>query len=350
MTTTTQEMNKKQEGFPSAILIASIVLAVAGIGAWIYQLVQGMVVTGLGNQVVWGMYIAGFFAVVGAGAGLLSLVGLSEFMPLIREDNREKALSLALVSFIAGGVLIMMDLGSPFRIWKMVMAFEVSSMMTWDFWLLALTGVIALVYLLMVRKGGSQPVLGVLAIASAASVVAVEGWMLSIMAARPMFAGGLTVFSFLLSALAAGLGLGLLIMKDKQQLQGWMKVVLIANLTLVLAEVLTGLLTGSEEIALVLGGAAAPGFWFHLIAGIAVPLWLLFAGQSQDVAGGLVIAGVLAEKIWMLEAGQAFPMLELPMEGYTATWVEYLAIVGVVALGVLLYLLYQQFVPKGKDH
>ena len=60
MTTTTREMNK-QEGFPAGVMIASIVLAVIGIGAWIYQLVQGMAVTGLGNQVVWGMYIAGFF-------------------------------------------------------------------------------------------------------------------------------------------------------------------------------------------------------------------------------------------------------------------------------------------------
>jgi Ni/Fe-hydrogenase subunit HybB-like protein len=172
--------------------------------------------------------------------------------------------------------------------------------------------------------------------------------MLSQMAFRPLFSGGLPVFSFLISALAAGLGLGLLVFKDTKQLQEWMKVALIANLTLVLAEVLTGLLTGSGEIALVFFGSAAPGFWFHLIVGIALPLWLLYAERNQDLVGGLVIAGVLAEKVWMLEAGQAIPMLELPMESYTATWVEYLALLGAVALAVLLYLLYQKFIPKRK--
>lgn len=341
MTTTTQEINKNQTGSPSAVVIASIVLAVAGVGAWIYQLMQGMAVTGLGNQVVWGLYIAGFFAAVGAGAGLLSLVGLSEFMPLIESGKRERALSLALVSFIAAGLLIMMDLGSPGRILRMITAFEVSSLMTWDFWLLVLTGVIALVYLLAVRKGGSQPVLGVLAVVSAAAVVAVEGWMLSVLAFRPLFAGGLTVFSFLISALAAGLGLGLLIMKEKAQLQDILKIVLIANLTLVLAEVLTGLLTGNEEIALVLSGSAAPGFWLHLILGIALPLGMLFAGMRQDVAGGLVVLGVLAEKVWMLEAGQALPMLELPAGSYSSSWVEILALIGVVSFGVLLFQIYK---------
>lgn len=344
MTTTTREMNK-QEGFPAGVMIASIVLAVIGIGAWIYQLVQGMAVTGLGNQVVWGMYIAGFFTAVGAGAGLLSLVGLSEFIPLIGKEQREKALVLALVSFVAGGILIMMDLGSPFKVWQMIIAFEVSSMMTWDFWLLALSGVVALVYLLAVRKGGEQPVLGLLAIASAAAVVVVEGWMLSIMAARPMFAGGLTVFSFLLSALAGGVGLALLIWKDKEQLQSWLKILLIANLGLVLAEVLTGLLTGSEEIAVVFTGSAALPFWFQIFAGIAIPLWLLYEKQALAAVGGLVVAGVLAEKIWMLEAGQAFPLLELPEASYAASWVEYLALAGAAAIAVLLYLLYQQFVP-----
>ena len=151
------------------------------------------------------------------------------------------------------------------------------------------------------------------------------------------------------SALAAGLGLALLITTEKETVVRWLKLALIANLVLVLAEVLTGLIAGGEEMALVLAGSTAPEFWFHLVVGLALPLALLLAGQGLSAAGGLVVIGVLAEKVWMLEAGQAFPWLELPEGSYAASWVEYLALVGVIALSVLLYTLARNLELTGEN-
>ena len=77
MTTTTASV--KNEGKGSTGLVVGFVLAIAGIGAWIYQLGQGMQITGLNQQIVWGLYIAAFFTAVGAGAALLGIAGISEF-------------------------------------------------------------------------------------------------------------------------------------------------------------------------------------------------------------------------------------------------------------------------------
>ena len=56
------------------------------------------------------------------------------------------------------------------------------------------------------------------------------------------------------------------------------------------------------------------------------------------IAGALVIFGVLLEKTWVLAAGQAQPWLDLPTEIYAPTWIEIVGVVGMVALGIVLYL------------
>ena len=339
---TTSLRKQTKRAAPPTNLIVSAILAVIGLAAWIYQLSAGMRVTGLGQQVVWGLYIAGFFTAVGTGAGLLALAGLSEFVPESSHVDRRRGLSLALASFIVGGVLIAMDVGSPLQVWRIVTAGRLTSMMTWDFWLLVVGGVITLTYLVQSRRAQTKRGLGILAILAALAVVAVEGWMLAALAARPMWTSGLTVFSFLLSALVAGLGVGLLTLEGKTKLRNWLGVVLGANLVLVLVEVLTGLLSGSEEATLLLAGSAAPAFWIHLIAGLILPLGLIAAGASLPLAGGLAVVGVLAEKVWMLAAGQAYPWLELPVGSYAPSWVEFAALIGAAGLGVFLYLIIEQ--------
>jgi molybdopterin-containing oxidoreductase family membrane subunit len=57
----------------------------------------------------------------------------------------------------------------------------------------------------------------------------------------------------------------------------------------------------------------------------------------------LAIFGVLVEKTWLLAAGQAQPWLDLPGGAYFPTWVEILSVLGMVALGVILYLILVRF-------
>ena len=332
MTTTTVTMKKDNTG-----LIAALILALVGIGAWVYQLTAGMQVTGLGNQIVWGLYIAAFFTAVGTGAGLLVLTGVSEYVPVIPSEKRVRTLYLSFSSLVVGGLLITLDVGNPVQIWRIVTAFKFSSMMTWDFWLLAIAAVVVLVYLLAARGNKVQKVWGMLGILAGMVVVIVEGWMLSAQAAHPMWGSGLTVLTFLLGAGIAGLSVALLGDMTNEKLLGWLKVALGLSLLFAVVEVLTGLVGGEEEIRLVLTGFAAPAFWLQLVVGLLVPMALLARKTSVGLAAILAVFGVLAEKVWMLAAGSAFPWMPGQQGVYSPSWIEIVAVIGMVAIGVLIY-------------
>ena len=332
MTTSTESMNKV-----NIELIAVILLALIGIGAWVYQLVAGMQVTGLNDQIVWGLYIAAFFAAVGTGAGLLVLTGVSEFVSLIPTAERVRMLYLSLASLVVGGLLITLDVGNPVQMWRIVSAFKFSSMMTWDFWLLVITVVTALLYLLAARGGDAQKVWGGIAILAGVAVVVVEGWMLSTQAAHPMWGSALTVLSFLVGAGIAGLSIAMIGGATNTPLQTWLKVMLGLSLVFVLAEIVVGLVSGEEEIRLLLTGFAAPAFWLHIVVGLVLPLVLLFADRGINWVPFLALFGVLAEKVWTLASGAALPWMPEPQGVYFPSWVEILAVLGMIAIGVLIY-------------
>lgn len=332
MTTSSVTMKKN-----NTVLISAILVALVGIGTWVYQLIAGMHVTGLGNQIVWGLYIAGFFTAVGTGAGLLVLTGVSEYLPVITPEKRARTLCLSLASLVVGGLLITLDLGNPVQIWRIITGFKFSSLMTWDFWLLVIAVLVGLIYLLAARGGKAQKVLGILGILTGVAMVVAEGWMLSAQAAHPMWGSGLTVLTFLLGAGIAGMSVALIGGIESGKLVSWLKLALWLSLLFVLAEVLTGLIGGKEEISLILTGFAAPVFWLHLIVGLLVPIWLLSRNTFVMLASYLAVFGVLAEKVWTLAAGSALPWMPQSQGVYFPSWVEIVAVIGMVAIGILIY-------------
>ncbi len=104
------KLDTAKQRAPSPALVTWIVLVVIGLGgialSWGLQLAQGMGITGLGEQVVWGLYIAGFFTAMGAGASLVALTTISEFVPLLPLAKRRNALLLTLAGFVVGALLI----------------------------------------------------------------------------------------------------------------------------------------------------------------------------------------------------------------------------------------------------
>lgn len=342
---------KQQETSPA--LVTWIVLAVIGIGglalSWGLQLAQGMGITGLGEQVVWGLYIAGFFTAMGAGAALVALAAVSEFRPVLPLTLRRNALLLALASFVVGALLIAMDVGNPMNLWRILTAGRFTSLMTWDFLALVVTGIFTLVYLFVAWKEKVATVgtktIGVLALIGAAMLVIVEGWMLATLESRPLWTGGLTVVNFVVMALVAGLALAIISWKEvAPKLSGWLTAGLWVTLGLLLIELLTVLINDTArpnpEVGLSLSGSLSGMLRIYLIVGLVLPLALLYWRKDLlwlRIAAGLAVLGVLAEKLWLLTAGQALPWLSLPQSNYAPTFVEILGIVGAIALAILIY-------------
>ena len=60
-------MNSKT--FSKPVLGVFAVLALVGVGCWIFQLMNGLAVTGMSNANSWGLYICTFMLFVGLSAG-----------------------------------------------------------------------------------------------------------------------------------------------------------------------------------------------------------------------------------------------------------------------------------------
>ena len=88
-----------------------------GLMAYLYQLREGMWVTGMSRDVSWGFYISQFTFLVGVAASVLMVV-----LPLYLHDFKAFARITALSQFLAVSTLLMSllfifsDVGMPMRI------------------------------------------------------------------------------------------------------------------------------------------------------------------------------------------------------------------------------------------
>ncbi len=342
---------KQQVTSPS--LATWIVLAVIGIGgmalSWGLQLAQGMGITGLGEQVVWGLYIAGFFTAMGAGAALVVLTAISEFAPVLPLVRRRQALLLAIASFVVGALLIAMDVGNPLNLWRILTAGRFTSLMTWDFLTLIVTGVLALIYLAVAWKEDGTSVttrfVGIVTALAAGMLVIVEGWMLGTLTARPLWTGSLTVVNFAVLGMVAGVALAILSWAESTpKLATLLTTGLWVAIGLLFVELMTVLINGTArpnpEVGLSLSGNLSATLRIYFIIGLVLPLAILYWRKDAlwlRIAAGLAVFGVLAEKLWLLTAGQALPWLPLPQGAYAPSWIEIIGIVGAIALSILIY-------------
>ena len=135
------------------------VLGVAGLGAWIYQLMGGLAVTGMGNVNSWGLYIALFMFFVGLSAGGLIVASSASVFHIDKyKAVAMPAIILSTVCICCAGAFILIDLGGVQRVWKMLVSPNVSSPLVWDMVVITLYLVINVLYLRFMRKGAERAV------------------------------------------------------------------------------------------------------------------------------------------------------------------------------------------------
>jgi molybdopterin-containing oxidoreductase family membrane subunit len=112
---------------------ALLVLMLAGLGAWIWQYIQGLGITGMSRPVYWGVYITNFVFFIGLAhsgtfiSAILRVAGQSWRAPLTRAAE---AITLFSLPFGAGSILI--DMGHPERILNLVFYGRFQSPIIWD--------------------------------------------------------------------------------------------------------------------------------------------------------------------------------------------------------------------------
>ncbi len=348
-------VNRKQaQQIPVIGVVVMAVLVLAGIAAWAAQLSQGISITGIGQVIVWGIYIAAFFILAGVASGSLMLAALGDLHVLPElARHRQDLLTASLAAYISAGIVILMDVGHPERVLRFLYSPQFSSPFVWDFYALAFGALVAAVYLFFAPKGGWIAWLA--AIASLA-VVVLEGLLVSVTAARPLWHSALTPVNFVIEAAIATTAFVALFIQDEKASR-WsaavLRVCLPVLLGFILIEAVTVSYAGDSEaqaaLQLLLSGNLATAFWVEIVAGLALPFVLLaFLGQGraiQALAAVLAIAGVFLAKFTLLVAGQAYPLFEKPA-AYTPTLVEFGGVIGVIALALLLFTLGRSRLPS----
>ena len=335
-------------------LIGLAVLVVIGIVAWIAQLAAGFDVLGVGQSIAWGVYIATFFLLAGAGSGLLLGSATTDlgFLPEMAEHRRSLLVG-ALACYIAAGFAVLMDIGQPLRALEMIYSPNFKSMFVWDFYLLGLSVILTLVCLL--RRPGSKRVAG-LAAAAAVLLLLVEGAILAVTAGTPLWHSGLIPVMFLVEGVVTAISLVLLKRgaatssgeRMRRTLTALLPVLLVCTLVEMVAVLYGGDADAAAAMKMLAAGSFAPMYWGQLVLGIVVP-FAIFAGPSVArgnirVAAVLAIAGVFVAKMNLLVAGRALPFMGTPTS-YTPSVVEIGGLIGLVGLAALLYVLGKRVLP-----
>jgi molybdopterin-containing oxidoreductase family membrane subunit len=341
----------RKEAQPVPVLWMAIlaVLVLAGIVAWVVQLTQGISTTGIGQVIVWGIYIAAFFMLAGVASGCLLLASLGDlnvFSGLAK--HRSDLLTASLAAYISAGIVILMDIGHPERVLRFLFSPQINSPFVWDFYVLALAALLSAVYLFVAPKGRWMAWLaGIVAVA----VVVVEGLLVSVTGARPLWHSALTPINFVVEAAIVTAGFVILFVQD-EKISRWMtsmlRISLLILLGTTLVEVATVAYGGDVEAQAALQVLLSVTFWAGLALGIVLPFILLaFVSQSRAIsslAAVLAFVGVFLAKFNLLIAGQANPLLGGPA-AYVPTLVEFGGVIGVVALAVLLFALGRSRLP-----
>ncbi len=194
-------------------IFALLVIIGGGVACWFWQFSEGLTITGLSRDVVWGFYIAQFTFLVGVAASAVMVV-----LPYYLHDYKAFGKMTILGEFLAIPAVIMcmlfifVDMGMPNRILNVFLHPSPRSMMFWDtvalFGYLVLNAIISTFTLSAERREEPppkwlKPVI-LLSIPWAVSIHTVTAFLYSGLAARPFWLTAILAPRFLASAFAAG--------------------------------------------------------------------------------------------------------------------------------------------------
>lgn len=361
------------------------VLALIGIGAWVFQLMNGLGVTGMNNGTSWGLYITCFMFFVGLSAGGLIVASSASVFHV--EQYKKVALPAVILSTVCiciAGMFVLVDLGGIQRVWKMLVSPNLTSPLLWDLCVITLYLVINIVYLyFMLSKKADQSKIKYVswfALPVAILVHSVTAWIFGLQLSREGWYSAIMAPLFVVSAMDSGLALLLLsLMGLKKAKLFEVENALISKLAVLLAtcvavdgffvgcEVLTMAYpgaAGAETLAIMLSGQTAPFFWAEIVLGIVIPLAILLNEKNRQrmglvaAASACVVAGVFCKRVWLLFTSFAtFNIYGAPgvIQGSTAaanaagmdvwvvassyapTMIELAVVIGVISLGAAAF-------------
>jgi molybdopterin-containing oxidoreductase family membrane subunit len=352
------------------------VFCLTGLNAYAKQMVSGLIVTGMTDEVSWGVYIANFTFLVGVAAAAVMLV-----IPVYiyrNEDLHDLVIFgelLAVAAILMCLAFVTVDLGRPDRFWHLIPGIGQfnfpASMLSWD--VLVLNGYLLLNvhicgYLLYCRYQNRKPSkwfyipFVFIAIVWAVSIHTVTAFLYVGLGGRPFWNSAIVGPRFLASAFTAGPALIILALQiirrvtnyhvsDKAllTLRSIVQVSMLINVFLLLNEVFKEFYSGNLHVAsakyLFVGlhghHGLVPWIWtaitFNLIAMVLLVLPVSRSLKWLNVTCVLAIVGIWIEKGMGLVIPGFIPTPLGDMIEYTPSLNETLVCLGIWAFGLLCY-------------
>lgn len=326
------------------LLVALGALMVAlGLGS-AYELEErGHVITGMSNQIVWGVPHVVAILMIVAASGVLNVATVGSVFGRAEYKARAPLSGLLSLTLLAGGLtVLMLDLGRPDRIMVAATHFNFKSVFAWNVFLYSglFTIVAAYLWTLMDRRMNPwSKTLGFAALVWRFVLTSGTGSIFGFLVARQAYQSAVLAPMFIIMSLAWGLAVFLVV---QAVMYGWagehlppaiqrkmarlLAVFVAAVAYFVLVYHLTNLYyarQASFERFILVDGPVFPAlFWTgFVLAGTIAPLVLLLhprlgGRRSIMTASLLVLAGAAAELYVFIIGGQAFPLDLFP--GYVA--------------------------------
>ena len=300
---------------------------------------HGHIVSGMNNQIVWGIpHVFAIFMIV-AASGVLNIGSIGTVFGQTPYKARAPLAALMGIALLAGGLaVLMLDLGRPDRIIVAATNFNPTSVFAWNIFLYSGFFALAVLYLwTMLEKRfnvWSKPV-GYAMFAWRVILTSGTGMIFAFLVVRQAYASALLPPMFIVLSFAWGLAVFFVVQAAMyswnnkvidpailKRMKNLLGVFVISSLYLVAAYHMTNLYfakqTGFELFILRDGGIYPMLFWGgYVLLGSLLPLLLLYLpglGNTKTVVAAslLVILGSFALLYVFIIGGQAYPLSIFP--------------------------------------
>ncbi|HNJ82245.1 MAG TPA: polysulfide reductase NrfD [Piscinibacter sp.] len=309
---------------------------------------HGHAITGMTNQVVWGLpHVFAIFLIV-AASGVLNVASIGSVFGQALYKPRAPLSGLLSLAMLAGGLtVLMLDLGRPDRVIVAATHYNASSVFAWNVLLYSGMAAIVALYLwtlLERRMNRYAKAAGIAALIWRFALTTGTGSIFAFLVARQAYQSAVLAPLFIVLSFAWGLAAFLIVQAAMYAWNGQalpeavrarmarlLGVFVAAALYLVAVYHLTNLYFAKQaafEAFILLGrgdpsGLFAPLFWLGYVGlGALLPMLLLWLPQAAGprsllAACALVLLGAFALLFVFIIGGQAFPLEIFP--GYTAS-------------------------------
>ncbi len=366
------------------------VVVLAGLAAAAYMATVGHHITGMNNQVVWGVPHVFAVTLILAASGALNVASVGSVFGRVDHKPLARLSGVLAVALLIGGLTVLvLDLGRPDRLIVAMTHYNLRSIFAWN--ILLYTGFLAIVAvylwtLMEPRMRVHSTKAGTVAFAWRIILTTGTGSIFGFLLAREAYGGAIMAPLFIAASLAYGTAafslLFLAVMRSQGRrapeqllsgISGMMGVFVMAVLLLLAIHFLTLLYTpGRHDVVrflLLEGGSIPATLWLgKVVIGGIVPAVLLFHGATRRRAGALAAASIMvliggfAHVFVMIVGAQSYPLQLFPgrevsgavfdgrAASYTPTAPELLLGLGGIALVVLIAMIALRFLALTPKH